>query len=294
MVAPAGSEPVISSDLLTRVLSKLDLASELPLDLVGLNRLYAAFSSNVPNDNLQKRIWLAGSRTTPVTGGDPIEFLDNWLAHGTGGTCFPANGALYALLRAIGFDARRISGAVLMEGIEPDGNHGSVVVRLDGIDYLADAQLAAFAALPLVPGEPASTGDGIHDIRAVPVAKGFDVQWYPGSNRQKPLIMRPDLERGPVDHGYFLAQYALSASRDRKRSPFNEAVFIARHFSESILVVVGNNKIHVSSSNLVTKSKITVAERARILVEEMGISKDVVKAIPPDDDLGSRSPGRDR
>jgi arylamine N-acetyltransferase len=287
MTACAVSEPVISTDLLALILSKLHLTSELTLDLAGLNRLYAAFSSNVPNDNIQKRIWLAGDRTRPVTGGDPIEFFDNWLVYGTGGTCFPANGALYALLRAIGFDARRISGSVLMEGIEQGGNHGSVLVRLEGIDYLVDAQLAAFTALPLVPGQSASTGDGIHDIRAVPEAGGFDVQWYPGSNRQKPLVMRPELEMGPVDHGYFLAQYDLSASPDRRRSPFNEALFIARHFPESILVVGRNNKIEVSSENVVTKSEITLDERARILIEELGISEDAVNAIPPDEDIGS-------
>jgi arylamine N-acetyltransferase len=287
VTACAVSEPVLSADLLARALCKLDLTSEFTLNLAGLNRLYAAFSQHVPNDNIQKRIWLAGDRSKPVTGGDPIEFFENWLAHGTGGTCFPANGALFALLRAIGFDARRISGSVLMEGIEQGGNHGSVLVRLDGIDYLVDAQLAAFTALPLVQGQSTSTGNGIHDISAVPVAEGFDVQWYPGSNRQKPLVMRPELEMGHVDHDYFLAQYALSASPYHRRSPFNEALFIARHFSESILVVSRNNKIEVSSENVATKSEITVDERARVLIEELGISEYAVDAIPPDENLGS-------
>lgn len=285
MIAREGIEPTISTDILKRVLAKLDVTSKPTLDLAGLNRLYAAYSSHVPNDNIQKRIWLTGDRTRPVTGGDPIEFFANWLDHGTGGTCFPANGALYALLRAIGFDAQRISGAVLMEGIEQDGNHGSVLVRLDSTDYLVDAQLAAFTALPLVPGQFATTGDGIHDIRALPVSDGFDVQWYPGSNRQTPLIMRPDMEMGAVDHDYFLARYALSASRDRRRSPFNEALFVARHFPGSILIVGRNNRIEVSADNVVTKSEITLAERARILVEELGISEHAANAIPPDEDL---------
>jgi N-hydroxyarylamine O-acetyltransferase len=287
VTARAGSEPVLSADLLARTLCKLDLTSGLTVDLAGLNRLYAAFSKNVPNDNIQKRIWLAGNRTRPMPGGDPIEFFDNWLAHGTGGTCFPANGALYALLRATGFDARRISGSVLMEGIEQGGNHGSVLARLDDTDYLVDAQLAAFTALPLVPGQSTSTGNGIHDISAVPTAEGFDVQWYPGSNRQRPLVMRPELEMGPVDHGYFLAQYALSASPYRRRSPFNEALFIARHFAESILVVSRHNKTEVSSDNVATRSEITAGERDRILIEELGISEDAVNAIPADEALGS-------
>lgn len=283
MLKNAGAEPVIAADMLERVLTKLNIHCKPSLDLTGLNRLYAAYSSHVPNDNIQKRIWLAGDKLRPVTGGDPGEFFTNWLDHGTGGTCFPANGALCTLLRATGFDAWRISGSVLMEGIEPEGNHGSVVARLDGIKYLVDAQLASFKALPLLPGQSSSTGDGIHDIRAVPVPEGLDVEWFPGSNRQKPLVMRPDLETGAVTHEYFLAQYALSASRDRRRSPFNEALFIARHFPESILIVGRNKRIEVLAGNVVCTREITLAGRDRILVEEFGISESAVRFIPPDE-----------
>jgi arylamine N-acetyltransferase len=278
------TEHAIPADILDRVLAKLGVSSKPALDLAGLNRVYAAFSGHVPNDNIQKRIWLSGDRARPLTGGDPVEFFVNWLEHGTGGTCFPANGALCALLGVLGFDARRFSAAVLMEGLEHDGNHGTVIVRIDGIDYLVDAQLASFDPLPLIAGKSTSTGNGIHDISALPNAEGFDVRWYPGANRERPLIMRPDLARGAVDHAYFLAQYALSASRDRRRSPFNEALFVGRHFRGSILIVNRNNKIVVSSDNVASKSEITLVERARILVEELGLSKHAANAIPPDED----------
>jgi N-hydroxyarylamine O-acetyltransferase len=275
---------MISPSLLENVLSKLALPSKPSLDLAGLNQTYAAYSGKIPNDNVHKRIWLVGNRAAPVTGGDPTEFFENWLAHGTGGTCFPANGALCALLTAIGFDARRILGSVMMEGVEHDGNHGSVLVRLDEVDYLVDAQLAAFSVLPLVKGQPASTGDGIHDIRAVPLEEGFDVQWYPGANRQTPMVMRPDLKRGPVGHNVFLVQYSLSASRDRRRSPFNEALFIGRHFPHRLLTVSRNTRTEVSADNMVARREITSAERAQILVDELGISSEIVEAIPPDED----------
>jgi arylamine N-acetyltransferase len=226
-------ELAIPSDIFDRVLAKLGVSSKLTLDLAGLTRVYAAYSRHVPNDNIQKRIWLVGDRAKPLTGGDPIGFFVNWLEHGTGGTCFPANGTLCALLYAIGFNARRFSGAVLMEGLEHDGNHGTVIATIDGIDYLVDAQLASFVPLPLITGQFASTGNGIHDINAVPNAEGFDVHWYPGANRERSMIMRPDLTMGAVDHAYFLAQFALSVSRDRHRSPFNEALFVGRHFRGS-------------------------------------------------------------
>lgn len=283
MIDRSGRNQALPPQLRRRILAKLGIAERPPIDPDGLNRLYGAYCGAVPNDNVQKRVWLVGDRATPVTGGDPVGFFEDWLEHGTGGTCFPTNGALCALLRTVGFDARRISGSILLAGIEQAGNHGSVVVRLGGIDYLADAQLASFRVLPLVPGQAASAGSGIHAIRAIPTAEGFDVECFPGSNRQTPLIMRPDLARGPVDHGFFVEHYALSARRDRNRSPFNEALFAARRFSDAILIVGRGNRIDVAADNAVTRTTITEAERRRVLVEEMGYSEAIVDAIPPDE-----------
>jgi arylamine N-acetyltransferase len=275
---------MLPAEILDRVKSKLGLPGQPSLDLAGLNAICAAYSGNVPNDNIQKRIWLSGDKSRSVTGGEPIQFFENWLEHGTGGTCFPANGALCALLCTLGFNAWRILGSVMMEGIEHEGNHGTVLVRIDDTDYLVDAQLAAFSALPLIVGQPASTGEGIHDIHAVPRGEEFDVQWYPGSNRQIPMFARLDLKRGPVDHDVFLSQYALSALRDRRRSPFNDALFIGRHFSDRILNVGRLTRTEISADNFAKKREITLAERAQILVDEFGVSAEIVKAIPPDEE----------
>jgi arylamine N-acetyltransferase len=282
----ANSEPKLSSKLLTRILTKLDLMERPAHDLAGLNRVYAAYCGHVPNDNIQKRIWLTGNQTEPVTGGDPIEFFENWLAHGTGGTCFPTAGGFCELLRALGFDANRVSGSVILEGVERDGNHGSVQVHMEGVDYLLDTQHASFTALPIIPGQPSSTGDGIHDNRAVPIAGGFELHSFPGSNRQTPLRIQFDLDHWRVDHNFFLRHYALSALPDRKRSPFNHALFISRSFPGSIVIVGRGNKIVVSSDNSVTKSEITIDERNRILIEELEISEEITHAIPPDEEGG--------
>src|SRR5690242_7978986 len=95
---PISPEPTLSLDLVERVLTRLGLRQQPTLDLPGLNVLYAAFSAHVPFDNVQKRIWFAGPQTTPLPGGNPSEFFSNFLKHGTGGTCWPINGGLYALI----------------------------------------------------------------------------------------------------------------------------------------------------------------------------------------------------
>ena len=279
MAARVVSDPVLSPELVERVLSKLGLTDRPTLDLAGLNTLYAAFSGNVANDNIQKRIWFAGDHTTHVTGGNPTEFFENWLAHGTGGTCWPINGAMAALVQSLGFDARRIVGTMIVEGYTGP-NHGSVLVALDGVDYLVDAQIAAFKALPLVPAKPASTGEGIHDISAAPIEGGFEVLWYTGHSREAPIPFHTETEHDPVDHAFFLAGYERSKSREL--SPFNESLYICRHFRESILTIGRKNKITIAADGAMNKSEITDTERKRMLVDEFSLSEEIVEALPPD------------
>src|SRR6516225_2208064 len=121
-----GAEPALGPELVEHVLERLGQHKRPALDLVGLNQLYAAFCGNISFDNVQKRIWFAGPQTTPLPGGDPDEFFNNFLRHGTGGTCWPLNGAMYALAHALGFRARRIVGSVIVEGYPRGANHGSV------------------------------------------------------------------------------------------------------------------------------------------------------------------------
>jgi len=64
-----------------------------------------------PFDNLQKMISLrAGDQR--LTGHDASEFFENFLAHGSSGTCWPSSNALFTLLTSLGFDARRVAGAM--------------------------------------------------------------------------------------------------------------------------------------------------------------------------------------
>src|SRR5215813_12959364 len=280
-------EPALSLDLVERVLTRLGLHQRPTLDLDGLNFLYGAFSGHVPFDNVQKRIWFAGPQTTPLPGGDPNEFFNNFLKHGTGGTCWPINGGLYALLRAVGFEACRIVGSVVVDGYPQGANHGSVVVTLDGTRYLVDAWMASFFVLPLVPGLRTSTGDGIHDIHAVPTGKGLEIISYPGFDREHPLPFRPEPEYDPVDYNFFLTR----PDRTRTVGFFNDALFICRHFPECILTLGRKNRIRVTANGNLTKSEVGAAERRRSLIGEFGLSEEIVESLPPDVPGGVAPPG---
>jgi N-hydroxyarylamine O-acetyltransferase len=272
--------PVLSRGLIERVLLKLGLTDQPALNLHGLNTLFAAFCGSIPFDNIQKRIWFAGDQTTPLTGGDPNVFFENWLVYGTGGTCWSINGGICALLGSIGFKARRIAGSMIVEGVLHGANHGSVLVRLDDVDYLVDANIGSFKVLPLVPGTPASRSMSIHDIAAVPIKDGFDVLWYTGISRKEPLVFRPEPELDPVDHTFFLEAYDRTKSKGYDL--FNYALYICRRFTDSIVTVGRNNKLVVTADNAITKTEVVDTERKRILVEELGISEESIDAIPPD------------
>ena len=276
--AGTAPEPSLSPALVERVLAKLGLGDRPSLDLAGLNTLFSAYCGSISFDNIQKRIWFASDQRGPLTGGDPTEFFENWLAHGTGGTCWPINGGMYALVHALGFTARRITGSVIVEGYPPGANHGSVVVTLDRMDYLVDAWMGSFKALPLVRGRPTSTGGGLHEIKAVPTECGFEILSYTGWNRVKPLPFRPEPEHDPVDHAFFLARY----DRTKKVGFFNDALLISRRTPDSILTIGRTNKIRVAADGSVTKTEVTEAERKAALVKELGISEEIVEALPPD------------
>jgi arylamine N-acetyltransferase len=280
-------EPALAPALVERVLTKLRLRERPHLDLAGLNTLYVAFSANVPFDNIQKRIWFAGPQTTQLPGGDPNEFFIDWLQHGTGGTCWPLNEAMFALAHALGFEARRIVGSVIVEGYPRGANHGSVLVKLDGTNFLIDAWMAAFKVLPLISGKPSSTGTGIHGISAVPIETGFEIISYPGFDREHPLPFRPEPEHDPIDHAFFLARY----DRTKTVGFFNDAIFISRHFPESILTMGRKSKFHLAADGTLAKTEPTEAQRRTSLIQEFGLSEEIVEKIPPNVPGGLAPPG---
>ncbi|MHC5009199.1 MAG: arylamine N-acetyltransferase family protein [Planctomycetota bacterium] len=278
MAAPERLPP---PEIIERVLEKLGIHERPSVDLAGLNAVYAAWCGNIPFDNLQKRIWFAGERTTPVTGGDPTAFFVNWLAHGTGGTCWPTSGGMYALLKSLGFPARRIAGAMINTGDRnpQDAGHGSVTVALDGVDHLVDASILAFEALPLVPGQRTRSGPGIHAIEAVPTDQGFDVRWRVGLDREASVTFRTQPQFDPVDHRFFLDGY----ERSRTSSPFNRTVYICRRSAGSIVSLARRRLITVAADDTATVNEIAEAQRKEVLVGVFGISREIAATLPPDD-----------
>ena len=102
----------ISENLRLRVAKRLGLEPRLETNIQGLYALYGAWCRKVPFDNVRKLIALRTGDAGPLPGGDATDFLENFLEHGTGGTCWSSSNALFELATAFGFRARRISGSM--------------------------------------------------------------------------------------------------------------------------------------------------------------------------------------
>lgn len=254
-----------------RVLERLGFSAPPPPTLDGLNALYRAWGRSVSFDNVRKLVALASGSRGPLPGARAEEFLEAWLRHGTGGTCWPSSNGLFALVAHCGFDARRISGA--MQNADWP-NHGSVVARIEGTDYLVDSSMLTDVALPLRPGEAFEREDPLHPIRVEPLAGSFRIHWSVHAAREPSFVCR--LLDDPVDHAFYLERYEIT--RAAGKSPFNTALFASRNTPDAVFGYMGRSRFRKTAAE-VEKRELGRDALARSLVEELGLSEEIVSEL---------------
>jgi N-hydroxyarylamine O-acetyltransferase len=254
--------------LVERVFAKLGFASTPKPDRAGLAALYAAWCRNVPFDNVRKRIALASGKPDPLPGGLPEDFLAGYLEHGTSGTCWPSSNGLHALVAACGFDVRRISASMFDRN---DHNHGSLIVRLDGAEWMVDSSILNGAPIRLQRGVASNDGDPVHPIRVEPVEDGFRVHWGM-TQSQGTLPCR--LMQDPVDEKFYLERYEIS----RGYSVFNNALYARRNTAGALVSLVGRTRFEKTARG-VTSRELEPAELRDALVGEFGYSPAIVATL---------------
>lgn len=306
--------PPLDRALRDRVLEQLGLPGPPRPDLEGLRALYRAWCAGVPFDNVRKLIALGAGNGRALPGIEPGEFLETWLEHGTGGTCWPTSNALHALARSVGFDAVRITAHMRDLGLL---NHGSVRVRIgDGgagaigdvpaggcgaeggtgpadPDWLIDSSMLTDEPLPLGPGvflrdDPVLPAE-------VEAEAGTHVVWChtPPSSSHFPCRLVP----GAVGHDDYVAAY----ERSRERSPFNERLYARRNRPGELIVLVGNTRFAKTAGG-VERHDLPLDELAGSLRSDIGLSGAIVEEWigsgaaeasfrPP---TGPKPPGDDR
>ena len=251
--------------MIARALAKLGFAKPPAPDRAGLEALYLAWCRNVPFDNVRKRIAMAESATAALPGGLPGDFLEAWLEHGTGGTCWPSSNGLHALVSACGFDVRRVSASMFDRN---DHNHGSLIVRLDGAEWLVDSSIQCDVPIPLRAGAETRLEHPIHPIRVEPAEGGTIVHW---GMSQSQGTMPCRLMHDPVDEPFYLERYEIS----RGYSVFNTQLYARRNFPDKLVSFVGRTR-HEKTAAGVTSRELGADELKKALIEELGLSEAIV------------------
>ena len=257
-----------------RVLDKLGVDEPSP-DMDGLRAVYAAWCRSVPFDNVRKLIHIRSGESGPLPGDDPGSFFTDWLSHGCGGTCWAGNGALYALLSGLGFDAQRAVATMLVAPDIPP-NHGSVRVRVDGQSYIVDASILHGEPLPMIAGEASSIDHPTWGVTGRWVDEQFRIAW------------RNFITGGqPMDCGF--NSFAASAEDFSQRheitrtwSPFNFGLSVNLLGDDRRIGAAMGSTYCFDQNGSLTGEPADLVARQQFLIEEVGMSEELVSQLPDD------------
>lgn len=260
--------------LVERVLERLGLPRTPEPDLAGLTAVYRVWCRRVPFDNVWKRIHLAEGLPGPLPGDAPADFFATWLRHGTGGTCWAGNGALAALLAALGFHAERVLSTMRVAPDLPP-NHGSVCVAIDGARFLVDASMLFGEPLPLVPGGTTRVDHPAWGVTARPEGERWAVRWRP--------MHVETLDCGIDALGATPAQFRERHEATRDWSPFNFALSARLDRDDGSVVGVGlGQRAEIDADGRWTLRPFAPDERPGFLIEMLGLSEEAATRLPDD------------
>jgi N-hydroxyarylamine O-acetyltransferase len=265
-------------DLVEDVLGKLGFSDQPEPALSGLSAIYQAWCEKVPFDNVRKLIHLAGGRAEPLPGDTADDFFRAWLRHGCGGTCWAGNGALHGLLDALGFEARRaVATMVAAPNLPP--NHGSVVVSIDGVDYVVDASILHREPLPMRPETQSAIDHPAWGVTARWAGATFTIRWRNFVARGGEM----DCEFNTI--GASAEEFSQRHEMTRGWSPFN--------FGLSLNIIRGNERVGAGWGNLskidqhgaIEDREADLEARRRFLIEIVGMSEEIAAQLPDDREM---------
>lgn len=280
-MAIAQTTEKLASDTVEAVLSQLGLNDRPPLTVQGLQDLYVRWCKTVPNDSVQKRLHLGRDLPGPLPISTPAEFFAEFLAHGTGGTCWSHSIGLYGLLDSLGFDVRGAAGSML--GLTPPENgpsHGTVIATIDERDYLVDGAMLTEEIAPLVPGEGCIAGPAPYTVQIVPNEHDLWDITFRMAHSDKPITCRLEVDGVGLD--YYAERWELS----RRHSFFNSSLFVRRNLPGNRAITYGRGKtLELAPDGSIDIRIIELPEdRDRVLAEVFGLSEEVIAKIPPDEE----------
>ena len=268
------ASPLITEALTERVLDGLGFSCRPEPTMESLRAIYAAWCRKVPFDNVRKLIHLHEQDAAPFPGTEADDYLESWLAHRTGGTCWAGSNALFSLLAMLGFEVDRCIATMLVAPHLPP-NHGSVRVRLGGQYYLVDTSILFGEPLLLSEGgetQVAHPAWGVHGV----IRDGlWHVRW-------RPLHKTDGFECRYDRFGAELPEYRRRYEDTRGWSPFNYQVTARINRGDEVIGLAFGNAITLRADGSVDVRPADDAERRRVLIADFGMSEALIARLPRD------------
>lgn len=275
MVGSLRAMETLAPDQRDAVLERLGFGAPVEPDRAGLDALYLAWCRSVPFDNLVKRLDLVVG-TTPFRNDRPDAFFDLWLAHGTGGTCWPGSRALGTLLHSVGFTVRLGSASMADDVAGRVHSHGTILATVDDDLLWVDSSMLTDEPVLLVRGEATALAHPVRPVRVEPVDDLWRVFWSSGSGVGEMGCLLLDDE---VDGEHHSARYEWS----REWSPFNTAVFATRNRPDEVITFWAGRHDVMDAGGHRPGTTLDPDVRRAVLVDDFGYSEEIVDALPPDD-----------
>ena len=240
----------------------------------GLGQIYQAWCRSVPFDNIRKRIQVSQGIQGALPGFTPEDFFSHWLRFGTGGTCWASHGALYALLKAVGFPVQ--FGLSTMRSPRPvsadSPGHGTLFVPLDNTLFIVDTTMLHGQPLPL------QAWHSTHPVWGTRVHRdeGFwCVNWKPlGRSRIDCQLLEMDAAE---------TEYPQRHERSRHSSRFDGALLIRLAGHDSITGIVKGEKVFREARGKETFETLSHRQQKALLVERFGIAEEIAAQVPVDE-----------
>ena len=265
---------LLPEELVEQVLAGLGLNQRPEPTFEGLRKLYAAWCQKVPFDNVRKLIHVRAVNSGPLPGSTAADFLKGWLRFGAGGTCWAGAGAFHAMLGTLGFQAVRGIGTMLAAPDLPP-NHGTVAVNFDTDKYLVDCSILHGEPLLLRSDSQTSITHPACGVECSTREQRWHIHWRP-LHRFDGFECR--LERFDASGDEFNECHA----RTRGWSPFNYELTARINRGERVIGMSFGKEVSIEHDGSVTQRLISDAERKRVLIEEIGISEELVRLLPND------------
>ncbi|MEM8983963.1 MAG: arylamine N-acetyltransferase [Pseudomonadota bacterium] len=264
----------LRDETLERVLSHIGFSSRPEPTIATLNEIAKQWSRHFGYDNIAKRIYLEEKQTGAFPLMDPNDYFEFALAHGTGGGCWPSGEAAFGLLRRLGFDVERIAGTMLAVGDILFPAHGALNVYFGDRVFRMEPSLGADAALELIDGTATR-----HDTKAYGLWQNGDRQvwWQPG-HTLNPVETTMTLSK--LSSAFFY--YRNEATK--QFSIFNASAYIRRTRNDGSLTYAQGKLIEIDKYGEMTAAPVDPASLKSVLVEQFGLSEEIVDRLPVDRD----------